>query len=280
MIGGNNLQAGYWTEDPAKCNEFLAKVKSRVIRVSKFASQKFQVGAYQEDIVSEIEIDFLQQMHDKKIPFAEASPEEAADFFLEKENFWILNRGRSIARRIARQQSKEQPTQAEILADVRQPDLSPDREKELRALAASLPRLESEIPNFSSRDHDIFVKEALRKMGIDDLQTPSFDEVVQIAGGSGSEQRAYNEYHDEHRRNSPSDRKAWSRAKAKVKKAFTKGKFTSLLGIIFFAVSLALLTSINQERPDHQKGFVDQNCPVYLMALSKGHQRAFLKGHQ
>lgn len=264
MSGSNNLQVGHWTEDPDQCQDFLTEVESRIVRVSKYVSYRYQVGTYQEDILLEIETELLQQMHDKKTPFDEASSKEAADFFLKKKNYWILKLGRSIARRIAGRQSKEQPTQAEILADIPMKELLPDRVTELRAIAASLLRFESLIPDLTSRERDIFGKETLRRADIDDLPPRILDEVAQIAGISGSELRAYNKNHDEQGRNSDSDRRAYSRAKAKVEKVFpkeerkTRAKRAKIISLLVIVLSLALPNCISLGRSNHQNDIADQ----------------------
>jgi hypothetical protein len=269
----NNLQVACWTDDPAQREKFLTEVGPRIDRESKKMAHRYGVGMYHEDIKSEIQAELLQQMLeiDGDGPFAKDSPKEAADFFLEKENYRIRERARSLARKIARKQSR----QAEILADVRQPDLPPEIKTQLFAIAKSLPRITSGTPNLTPRDSDIFRKEVLRQVGIDVLDAPIFDQVAQAAGISSSKQRAYNEYHEEHGQNSVSDRKAWSRARAKVVKAFTRAKLISLL-VIVFALSLALYNGSHQSRSSHQGDFVNQDRFSHQNALahqgSKIHQ--------
>jgi hypothetical protein len=251
----NNLQVARWTDDPAQQEEFLTEIGPRIKSQSKSMAHRYRVKNHWEDIASEIGVEFLQRMHkeDADGPFAKDSPKEAADFLLEKENYQIRERARSLARKEAKKQSR----QAEILADVRQPDLSPEIETQLFAIAKSLPRITSEIPDFTPRDNDIARKEWLRQVGIDDLPAPIFDQVAQAAGISGSEEREYIKDHDENGHSSASDRKAWSRASAKVAKAFTRAKLASLLMLVF-ALSLALCSAIHQGRAIHQNAFVNQ----------------------
>lgn len=268
MIGSNNLQSGHWCDDPTQCEAFLTQVGSRIVGETKFISRWYKVERYQEDIAEDIKIWFLQQMQDKNSPFAEASFEEATNIFLGEKDYRIRGQTRLIARKISRKQAKEQPTQAEILAGVRQPELALDEEKELRRIAESIPRIESKV-DFTSREIEIFGKETLRQTGIGNLPDSILDEVAQIAGVFGAEQRAYNQYHDKNGKNSDSDRKAYSRAKAKVKKVFDKVKLMSLLAIVF-TFSLGLFISVNKEDSGHQKVFVSINKE------DSGHQKDFI----
>jgi hypothetical protein len=242
---------------------------------------------YHEDIKSDIQTEFLQQMVEIDLdgPFAKDSPEAAAAFLLEKGNFLIHNLARSLGRKEADKRKKQsgqakkaderkkqsgqadnlaeicwpkkRSRQADDLANVRQPDLPPAVETQLFAIATSLPRITSGIPGFTPRDNDITRKEVLRQVGIDDLPAPIFDQVAQAAGISSFELHAYNEYHEEHGQNSESDRQAWSRARAKVVKALTRAALTSLLSIIF-ALPVMLLDATHQGRSGHQNDLVRQ----------------------
>jgi len=102
----NNLQLARWTDDTAQREKFLTDVGPRIDRESKSMARRYRVGMYHEDIKSEIQAELLQQMLeiDTDGPFAKDSPEEAADFFLEKENYRIRERARSLARKIAKKQ--------------------------------------------------------------------------------------------------------------------------------------------------------------------------------
>jgi hypothetical protein len=270
----NNPQVAHWTDDLDQREEFLTEVSSRIKSQSKSMAYRYRVKDDWEDIESEIRVKLLQQM-DKKNPdgpfakaFAKDSPKEAADFLLENGNFQIHEQAKSIVRKEAKKrlrqgeilEANEWSRQAKILADVRQRDLSPEIGARLFEIAQSLPGFTSVIPDFTPRDNDIVRKELLRQVGIDDLPAPIFDRVAQAAGVSSSEQRAYNEYHEEHGKNSESDRQAWSRARAKVKKAYTKASLlTSLFVLVFvFALSLALGKDTHQARSDHQGDFANQ----------------------
>ena len=281
----NNPQVARWAKDPAQKEKFLTEVGPRIDGESRHIPQRYGVGTYQEDIASEIRLELWQQIREKDAdgpfakdaPFAKASPKAAADFL--GANFRIRERVRSLARKEARKQSR----QAEILADVRQPDLPPDVETQLFDIAKSLPRITSGTPDLTPRESDIVRKEVLRQVGIDDLSGSSFDQVAKAAGVSSSEQRAYNEYHEKKGQNSASDRKAWSRASGKVRKAFSydketkdfdREKFTSLL-VIVFALSLALLSAFHQDRSIHQNAFVNQDRFIHLaQQVNRIHQTA------
>jgi hypothetical protein len=248
----------------------------------------YGVGMHLEDIESEVKDKLWRQMLevDTGGPFAKDTPKEAADFFLEKTNFRIREWARLSARKEADERKKQsgqaddladvcwpkkQARQADEIANVRQRDLPPDVETELFAIAKSLPRITSATPNLTPRDSDIVRKEVLRQAGIDDLPAPIFDQVAQAAGISSSELRAHVENHDEHGHLSPSDRKAWSRARGKIAKALTRAALTSLLAVVF-ALSVALLNATHQGRLSHQNDFVNQGSLIEEKAST--HQRS------
>jgi hypothetical protein len=264
----NNLQAARWTADPAQQEKFFAAVGPRINAESRSIARKYGLGMYHEDIRSDIEIKLLQQM--SKIntdgPFAKDSPEEAATSLLENGNFLIHNLARSLAGEEADRRRK-QSRQAEILAHVGPPDLRPDAEKVLFALAESLPRVVSKTPDLTSREIEILRLEGLRCNNVDDLPTPIFDQVAQAAGTSGPELRAHIEDHDERGHLSPRDRKTLSRARAKVKKVLTAAAAMSLLTIVF-ALSVALLDAIHQGRSIRQNDSVKQASLIDEIALT------------
>jgi hypothetical protein len=380
----NNLQVARWTDDPAQIEKFFTEVGPKIAGESRHIARRYGVAMYLEDIESEVKANLWQQMleADTGRSFAKDSPKEAADFFLEKENYRIREWARLHARKIAGKQSRqaeilagvrppdlpvvsaelntiqtpvlpvgsiylddliqrylvriglqkypfltpseltqyaflsifriiqkhplvgvddehfwdcvmsnqrvdhicllpdtkdgrnwfrqaghqtailfkdvmnvkgfvrrvflnlilddieyEQPSRDNMIDDnyrdcltnVRQPDLPPNVETELLAIAKCIPRVISETPGLTSREREILRLEMLRRIDVGDLPTPIFDQVAQAAGICSSELRAYNEYHGERGHLSPSDRKAWSRARAKIAKAFTRAKLTSLL---------------------------------------------------
>ncbi|HKC63262.1 MAG TPA: hypothetical protein VKB86_06470 [Pyrinomonadaceae bacterium] len=264
----NDPQAAHWTDDPAQQEKFFTEVRSRIKSQSKSAGHRYGVEDDWEDIASEVEIELWQQMPkgNSDGPFAEDSPEKAVGALSENGNFKIRNRAKSLARKIAKKRSRQdeirevngRSIQAKTLADVRYRDMPPEIETSLVEAAKNLQSILSKIDGFTPRDNEIARKELLRQAGIDDLPAPMFDQVAEAAGVSASEQRAYNAYHEEHERNSDSDRQAWSRARRKVKKAFTKAMFVSLLMFVF-ALSLALCNAIHQGRSIHQIAHQDRS---------------------
>jgi hypothetical protein len=142
------------------------------------------------------------------------------------------------------------------------------------AIAESIPRVISETPNLTSRESEILCLETLRQVGIDDIPASKFDQVAQAAGTSGPKLRAHVEDYDENGHLSASDRKALSRARAKVLKVLTRAKLVSLL-VIVFALSLALYKGIHQGRSSHQNDFVKQSCFSHQSARADfSHQSA------
>lgn len=261
----NNLHAPRWTDDPAQREEILTKVGSRIDSQSKSMARRYRVGMNREDIKSEIQVELLRQMNepDTDGPFAKDTPEEAAAFLLANENYEI----RELARSHARKEAKTQSRQSEIMDDVRQPDLPPDVLTELSVVVNSLPRIFSETPDLTAREWEILLLETLRLSMVDDLPASELDQFAQAAGTSGPKLRAHVEGHDKQRCLSPRDRKALSRARAKVKKAVTKAKLKSFLAIVF-ALSLPLLNATHQGRSSHQKALVNQGSFTHQNALA------------
>ena len=262
----NDLHATRWTDDPARQEEFFTEVGPKIDSESRNMARRYGVELYQEDIRSGVRAELWRQMLKKDTdgPFAKDSPKEAADSFLEKKSYEI----RELARPLARKEARKQSRQAEILADVRQPDLPEDVETQLFAIAKSIPRIISETPDLTSRESEILRLETLRRSEVDDLAAPIFDQVAQAAGTSGPELRAHVEGHDEQGRLSDSDRKAWSRARAKVTKALTRAALTSLLTIVF-ALSVVLLGAIRQGRSTHQRALVNQGSFAHQSDLAR-----------
>lgn len=261
----NNLHAPRWTDDPAQREDFLNKVGPRIDSQSKSMARRYRVGRDREDIKSEIQVELLRQMNapDADGPFAKDTPGEAAAFLLANENYEI----RELARSPARKEAKTQSRQAEIFADVRQPDLPPDVLTELGAVANSLPRIFSETPGLTAREREILLLETLRLSMVDDLPASEFDQFAEAAGTSGPKLRAHVEDHDKQGRLSPRDRKTLSRARAKVRKAVTKAKLKSFLAIVF-ALSLPLLGATHQGRASHQIALVNQGGFAHQIALA------------
>lgn len=266
----DNPQGVRWTDDPVQQEKFFTEVGPRIASESGHIVRRYRVGMCQEDVESEVNVKLMQQMRNGNSdgPFAKGSPEEAAGVLSENKNYAI----RELARPPARKEARTQSRQAEIFADLGAPDVTPDKEKELLELAEGIGRVSSVIPNFTPRDRDIFCKEMFRLMGIDDLPAEGIDQAAKAAGASGFEVRAYLEYHDEHGHSSERDRKAWSRARAKVEKALTRAAFRWLLAIVF-ALTLALLNAIHQGRSDHQNDLAHQGNLIDEVALA--HQGKF-----
>jgi len=261
-----NLQAARWTDDPAQREKFLNEVEPKIDGESKLMARRYRVGMYQEDIKSETQLGYLQRMDqgDTDGPFAKDSPEDAADVFKDKENYQIRERA---ARPLARKEFTRQSRQAELLANVCQKELLPDFEAQLFAIAKGLPLIISRTPNLTPRESKIFRKEALRRVDIDSLPADVFDQVAQAAEISASEEREYIKDHDENGHSNASDRQAWHRACAKVKKALTQAALKLLLALAF-ALSLASLNAIHQGRSINQDDFVNQGKFIHQKALA------------
>jgi hypothetical protein len=249
MEGATKLQIAHWTDDPAQREEFLTRVGPKIDKESGYMARRYRVATYSEDIATQIRTEFLQQMNTKDLdgPFTKDSAREAADSLLEKGNFRIHERARTLARKIDKRQSR----QADVLAEVCQPELPPSVEQQLLGIAQSIQIAISQIPDFTARDSKIFRLETLRLTQVDDLDAPMFEQAAKAAGVSVSEARAHIEYHEQQGHLSPSDRKAWSRARAKVLKAYSRVKFASLL-VILLALSLPLYSGVHQSRSVHQ----------------------------
>lgn len=257
-----NLHEAHWTQDPYQREEFLTKVGPRIDRESKYMAHCYGVGIYQEDIASQIRSELLEQMDERDTdgPFAKDTPQEAIALFLAKDNYRIRERARTLVRSISGKRSR----QAEILADVRQPDLGPDIQTQLLTIFETFPRIVSKIPDLTARDFDILCKETFRQVGADDLSAEVLEQALQPTGISGTEILAYCEYYDQHGHLSPSDRKAWSRARPKLKDFRDKFKWLLVIG---FALSLGL-HAIHQSRSNRQNDFVNHGSRIHQNALA------------
>ncbi len=260
----NNLQVARWTEDPALQEEFFTEIAPTIDDESKRWIRFYGISVDRKDLASEMRLKLWQQMREKPTdgPFAKDSPKEAADSL--KATFEIREPIRWDARKLGNKQRR----QADILAQVGPPDLPRDIETELFAIVESLPRIASATPNFTQRDRDILFKEVARQIGLDDLSAEKFDQAAQALEVSSSELRSYFKDHDRYGHSCARDRKAWSRARAKVVKALTKAKLMSLL-VIVLAVSLALYS--------HQNDSVDQGTSIRQNALR--HQENLIEGN-
>jgi len=105
------LHAARWINDPLQREVFLAEVDPTIVRESKRWARAYRIGDYHEDIASEMRAEYLQEMVEGSTdgPFAKDSPTEAAKSLLGTPR--IPERARTIARRIAKKQSR----QAEIV---------------------------------------------------------------------------------------------------------------------------------------------------------------------
>ena len=259
------LQVARWTDDPAQQEEFFAEVNPTIKQESRYWCGSYRVGMDREDIESDIRVRLMEQMRKGDGPFAKDSPKEAAACY--KADYKIRNNAQWLARK-----ERERPSrQAQILAKVGPPDVSRDLAADLLDIARRV-GIFTEMSNFTPRERDIFRKESLRRIGIDDLDVPLFDQAAQAAGISGSELRAYIENHDEEGHSSASDRKAWSRAHPKFLEAFTRAKLASLLvslSVMVFVLSLALCGAIRQGRSTHQNHFANQGSFISQDALAR-----------
>lgn len=254
----------HWTDDPAQHEKFFTEVDPTIDRESRRWARFYGVVMDREDVAQDMRLKLWLQMGkiDTDEPFAKGSPKEAADSLIS--NYQIREPVRSDARRLGDKQKR----QAEILAKVSPPDLPQDIETELFAIVQRLPLIASATPNFTPRDREILFKEVLRQIDLDDLPASKFDQAAQAVGISSSELRSYIKDHDEDGHSSPSDRKAWSRARAKVLKAFTRAKLASLL-VIVLALSLGLYNAIRQGRSIGQDDFVNQCSSIHQNYLAR-----------
>lgn len=267
-----------WTADSAQQEDFVTEVAPTIKHESYRFTRFYGVPMDCEDIGQDMWLKLCEQMskRDPDGPFAKASPKEAADSIIA--NYKIREPIRSEARNLGKRQRRQneilvrerKARQAEILAGVRDFDLPQDSVAPLLAAARSIPVM-AETSNLSSRESEAFRKELLRQIDLEGLPASVFDQATRAAGVSSSEQREYNEYHDKNGHSSPRDRKALSRAFAKVKKAFPRAKLLSLLMIVL-ALSLAL--SVHQGRSIHQKDFVNQDSFTHKNDLA--HQNSLI----
>jgi|ERR1700754_1821261 len=269
----NNLQVAGWTDDPAQQEEFFAEVEPIITRESNRWPSFYGVRMDREDTAQESRLKLLQQMHNKDAdgPFAKDSPKEAADFL--KENFRISERLRRDARNLGSKQRRHakilEQSQAEIFNEIVPKELPKDFVERLFAVCKSLPQI-SEISNLTPRESEAFRKEMIRRTEVDDLDPAEFDQAVEAAGISSSEQREYNEDHDKNGHSSDRDRKALSRALTKVKTAFTQAKLLTLLMILLaLSSSLVLSSAIDQARSDHQGDTVSQRSLSHQEYLAR-----------
>lgn len=259
----NNLPVAGWTDDPAQQEEFFAEVDPIITRESNRWTSFYGVRMDREDNAQESRLKLLQQMHNKEAdgPFAKDSPKEAADPL--KDNFRISERLRRDARNLGSKQRRHakilEQSQAEILNEIVPKELPQDYVERLFAVCKSLPQI-SEISNLTPRESKAFRKAMLQRIDVDDLDATEFDQAVEAAGVSSSEQREYNEYREKNGHSSPNDRKALSLALTKVKKAFTTPAklLTLLMVLLTLSSSLVLASAMAQARSDHQGDTVNQ----------------------
>lgn len=301
----NALQTVRWPKNPERREELMTRIEPKLKREVKGRAHYYGVSDFHEDIKAEIQLKMLWQMEEGTpneqcafaLALAEDSPEAAAKLLLGEKNYYIRDQARTIARRTARQRLRDveilpdgsiagqQPSQADVLADVRQPDMSLAFQTQLLEIARLIPAIISEVPNLTTGDKAIIRKELLRQTGIDDLAEPVFNQVAQTAGVSSADQRNYDAHHEVHGQNSEKDRKAWSRARAKILAACAGARIPSLLAVIL-VLSLALVSSIRLARFDHQPDNTNQICSNHQDSSTniKGHQKPLaareIKGHQ
>lgn len=285
----NNVQT-HWTYDPAQQKEFFAEVDSKIKPEVKRAIKSYGPSVDSEDFEQDYRLKLWQQMRtmDADGPFAKDSPKEAADCLVN--NYQIHNDVQSNARELGRKQRRRakileqgrkqgeilgqrgraaiiiQKSQAEIFAGVRPKDLPEDAQTRFLAAARTI-RVITEESDLTSTERDFVRKALLRRIDVDDLPGPFHRQATQAAGVSSAGQRAFDASHDKHGQ-STRERKALSRALAKVKKVFDKAKFLSLLTIVV-ALSLSLAFSIHQGRSDHQDDLVNQRSLSHQNDLAR-----------
>ena len=225
----------HWTKDEAQRDRFLELVESVIQREAKFHAVRRGVAGYRDDIASEIRVELVEGMNGPSVPwwFALATPEETAQRMINQ--YRIRERARTIARRIAKKQSR----QAQLLENVAQPTMPKDTEAQLMEIvrridkiAMTMQALPDQGPQFTSRDDEIFRLETCRQVGLEDLAPSQFDAAAEAAGLAPVELRTYVDDHEKEGHLSVRDRQAWGRAKAKVAATFTRVGLVSILAII------------------------------------------------
>ena len=242
-----NPSAAGWTTDPTARSHFFNLVAAHIDGFSKYWAKRY--GVEQHDISAETRLKLLQKMEDvlPEVAFCEPSPEEAAE--TAYRSFVLYELTRSAARKLAKKRS----LQAEWLDNVEAPHLPPDIQSSLLAVSSRIKAIVGETSTFTQTDATIFTHEALRRVDIDDLSGPSFDEAARLAGTTGEALSNHLANYRKHGGLNPRERKAWSRAMNKVRTVLT----TSLM--MFAALSPIAVAS------DHQSG---------VHQLASGHQGA------
>jgi hypothetical protein len=288
MKDNTDNQVPHWTDDPAQQEEFFVLVEPTINREAVRWTDFQGVAMDREDIASKRKLELWEQMgkRDADGPFAKATPKETADSLIA--DYKIREPIRWDARKLGGTQRKEakslarefKRTQAEVFAGVRPKDLPQGNIlTNLFNAAGTIRRLSSETPGFTPRDNDIFGKETLRQVGVDDAPPPIRDQIARAAGISSVKLSTHLEYHDEYGHCSESDRTAYGRACAKVRKAFPRDKFKSLLMIVLaLGLSLGSYAAIRDGRSIYQKNLVNHGSCIRPTILA--HQENLAFAHQ
>lgn len=277
----------HWTDVPAQQKEFFTLVEPMIDREARRWTNFQGVVMDLEDIKSNMRLNLWEQMgkRDNDGPFAKGTPKETADSLIA--DYKIREPIRWDARKLGGRQRKEakilacefrvKRKQAEIFAGVRPKDLPQgDVLTNLFNVAETIRRTSSETPDFTPRDQDIYCKETLRQVGIDDAPPAIRKKIARAAGISCVKLSTYLEYHDQHGHSSERDRKAWPRACAKVRKAFPRDKFISLLVIVLaLGLSLGSYVAICDNHSIYQKNLVNQGS--YLRPTILAHQENLIR---
>ncbi|HKO61187.1 MAG TPA: hypothetical protein VJV03_08520 [Pyrinomonadaceae bacterium] len=195
-------------------------------------------------------------MKDPNGPFAKNSPQQAADFFLRKDNFQI----REWARSVVRKDNKWKLRQAEAFDDVRLVDPRQDIVTNVVEVVRGLPGIASAPGSLTPNEQEGFVLETARRL-LDDYPQDVRDQVARSGGISIFKLRAHTKDYDEAGHSSAKDRQIYSRACRKIAKAFTSAAVLSLLMVVLaFALSLSLFIAIQPGRALQQYDFVNQSC--------------------
>ena len=270
-------EAPHWTADFAQREVFFNLIASKVAHEAGRAAWFYGVVADRADFASQIRLELLEEIakgKDFEGPLAMGSPEEAAAMYTSG-TYDIRDRSRSIAKSERRRQSR----QAELLADIREPEMPMDVESELLRIARGIGRVKAETPALTERDASILGLELLRQIGIDDLPERSFGEAAKAAGTTEDAMRRHIETHSESHHLSTRDRKALSRAKAKVTAKFNKSKFSGLLALVLTLGSASVAGRV-QTAAICQFAAVHQSQTAAVHQLAAVHQSQTAAVHQ
>lgn len=201
-----------WTRDKTQRDRLLDLVQKTILRESRYLARTYHVYAAVQDIASEVQLELIERMsaHPPSHPCDSDTVQQAAESLIREHR--IRELARAVARRMAKQQSK----QAQLLDSVEVPVLPEDREHRLVEIARRVSEIAKNTPSLTTRDDLIFRLETCRRVGLDDLSADRFNRAACEAGVAPGDLRVYIDMHDQKGHLSARDRKAWSRAKTKV----------------------------------------------------------------